>query len=320
MPLGEVTYTVPFWYGNAHIQTMVPSLFRRVPIEKPGRTRFELGDGDFVDFDLYNTGSSHLVILSHGLEGSSHRAYILGMVKTLTVHGFDCLAWNFRGCSGEINRLERWYHSGDVGDLEQLVKYAFQNLGYRSVSLIGFSMGGNITLRFLADSSWGKKITSAVTFSVPCDLQSSAERLAMPQNRIYMLWFLKSLLPKVREKAKRHPHYLSTVDVRRIRTFYDFDNMVTAPLHGFRDAFDYWTRCSSKPIIEEIRVPTLLVNARNDPFLAPECFPEQQAARSRYVHLETPAHGGHVGFAGVSSRESRYWSEQRALEFLTKQT
>jgi len=299
--------------ANGHLQTILPVLFRRVvPITRE-RERIETPDGDFLDLDWNRDHrSDSLVIITHGLEGNSANASVQGMVAAFHHAGWDSLAWNLRGCSGERNRLLRTYHSGAWEDLQCVIEHAAGE--YQIIVLVGFSIGGNLTLKYLGDhgSVIHPAIKGAVTFSVPCDLASSALALERNINSIYMNHFLRDLRRKIREKAKMFPEGISTEGIDRIRTFREFDGSYTAPLNGFLSAEDYWARASSKPSLTAITVPTLLVNALNDPFLGPECFPTKEAEVNPHFHLELPESGGHLGFITLGKE---YWSETRAVEF-----
>ncbi len=210
------------------------------------------------------------------------------------------------------------FHSGATEDLQAVFDHVVAARRPERVALVGFSLGGNLTLKFLAEQgdTPAPMLGRAVAISVPCDLASSAARLARWDNRIYMRRFLHTLARGVQEKAARFPGAIDVTGVGRMRTFAEFDDRFTAPIHGFRDAADYWSRCSSRPLLGRVQVPTLILNARDDPFLTPECFPVREAERSAFVHLEAPAHGGHVGFVTFGSN-GEYWSESRAAGFLT---
>ena len=255
------------------------------------------------------------MIISHGLEGHSKRAYVVGMARMAVGEGWDVLAWNFRGCGGEMNRLPRLYCNADTEDLHAVVTCAVEK-GYSSIVLIGFSMGGNVSLLYLGRES--RRIPDAVAgtvaFSVPCDLQGCAQALARPACRIYMNRFLVELKRKLEIKQRDYPALISLQGYRKIRDFKAFDDRYTAPFHGFKDAEDYWTRCSCLPWLGSIRVPTLLINAVNDPFLSPSCYPA--SLHNPLVRLVTPTQGGHCGFPS-SGNGTRYWSEQAAAQFLS---
>lgn len=317
MPLiSHSSYRPPRWLRNGHAQTIFPALFRRVPLVTKSRERLELSDGDFLDLDWnIDNQSDRVAILTHGLEGTSTNPYVQGMAAALRRNGWDVLAWNLRGCSGETNRLLRSYHSGVTEDLHRVVEHALETKRYPRVALIGFSIGGNITLKYLGEAAPDPRVDRAVVFSVPCDLGSSSRKLESRANRIYMKRFLDTLATKIREKIERYPDQLTDQGLRKMRTFGEFDEAYTAPLHGFRDAADYWKHASSKPVLTEIRIPTLLVSALDDPFLPSECFPIEAARANSNFHLETPERGGHLGFVTFNPL-NEYWTETRAIEFL----
>ncbi|MEM6782139.1 MAG: alpha/beta fold hydrolase [Bacteroidota bacterium] len=319
-------YRPPWWLRNGHVQTVFASQGRSVPPVAYRRERLDTDDGDFIDLDwLTRPAPSNgapgapppptLAVVAHGLEGNTHRPYVRGMVHALHTTGLDVLAWNFRGCSEEPNRLLRSYHSGATDDLRRILQHAGR-CGYPTCALVGFSLGGNLTLKFLAEEGdeAQRRIAAAVAISVPVDLAAGAAHLARWENRGYMVYFMRKLRRKVYEKAQRYPE-LSTEGLDRMRTFQAFDDAYTAPIHGFRDAEDYWARCSARPHLHRIAVPTLVINAADDPFLPPACYPYAEAATSPYLTLDVPAHGGHVGFA---TRDGAYWSERRAADFFAQ--
>ncbi|MEI6082088.1 MAG: alpha/beta fold hydrolase [Verrucomicrobiota bacterium] len=314
MPLlASSTYRTPWGLTNGHLQTIMPVIFRRVAPITCERQRIETPDGDFLDLDWNRDHCSEsLVIITHGLEGNSANASVQGMATAFHRAGWDTLAWNLRGCSGEMNRLLRTYHSGAWEDLQCVIDQAAG--AYRDIALVGFSIGGNLTLKYLGDrgSAIHPSIKGAVAFSAPCDLASSALVLESRINRIYMNHFMRDLHRKIREKAVAFPEGISMEGLALIRTFREFDGTYTAPLNGFLSAEDYWARASSKPSLHGITVPTLLVNALNDPFLGPECFPREEAEANPHFYLELPKSGGHLGFISL---EKEYWSETRAVEF-----
>lgn len=317
MPVIASKYKVPTWIGGKHAQTILPALFRTVAGIDYLRERISTEDDDFLDLDWSRVGSSQLTILSHGLEGSSRSPYLLGMVKELNARGWDTLSWNFRGCSGEPNRSVRLYHGGCIDDLKQVVDHACKTKAYRRVCLIGFSLGGNITLKYVGDlkAHLPSVLDQICVFSVPCDLYACARSLSSGINRLYLNLFLVTLKQKVAEKAKAHPGLFSSLDLEKIEDFIDLDNQVTAPLWGYKDAVHYYNECSSKHSLVKIEHPTLIVNAMNDPFLHPACFPHEVCQKSPHVTLESPSDGGHQGF--IKDRLiGTYWSEERALSFL----
>lgn len=322
--LSTPRYRPPFPFTSGHMQTAYPTLFRRTPETNPVRERIEIDDGDFIDIDwhhapdLNNSKLTKLVIVSHGLEGNSRKKYPLGMAKIMSDHGWDVICLNFRGCSGEPNRLPRLYHSGVTDDLHHIIHHGLDK-HYESVALIGFSMGGNQTLKYLGEDPdlVPDRVCGAAVFSVPCRLDDAAEVIGRSSNRPYMRYFMKGLKEKIREKAIRFPDLVNTSGLDEITTFEPFDDKYTAPIHGFKDAADYYRRCSSVQFLHKIRIPTLIVQAQDDPFLSPTCYPFDEAERNEKLFLEMPEFGGHVGFMG-SWLEKYYWSEKRALSFLEK--
>jgi predicted alpha/beta-fold hydrolase len=312
------TYRAPSWLPGGHVQTIYPALFRRIPALASRSERLELADGDFIDLEWSGDCGPRLAILSHGLEADLKTGYIQGMAAALIRRGWDVLTWNFRGCGGEPNRLLRMYHSGATEDLQAVVSHALANHPALSIDLVGFSLGGNLTLKYLGEcpAELPQRLHRAVTFSVPCNLACSSRQLSIPSNRVYMNRFLVAMRAKIRAKKAQFPDQLDLTGLDRIRTFHEFDDRYTAPIHGFRDAADYWARNSSRQFLPQITLPTLLVNAANDPFLGPACYPRDEAADSGFFHFESPATGGHVGFPTFGNG-GEYWSETRAVRFLS---
>jgi len=307
-------YSPPRFLFNAHLETIYPALFRRVTLSTPyTRERIATPDNDFLDLDWITQGSQELVIISHGLEGDSYRPYIKGMASAMTRQGFDVLAWNYRGCSQEMNHQLRFYHSGATDDLDLVVQHAAAK-AYKAICLIGFSLGGNITLKYLGERQPLSVIKRAAVFSVPMDLHTSCNTISQPGNRIYAARFLKSLRNKIVRKSAAFPE-LDIRDIHKIATIQDFDDRYTAPLHGFPDAVTYYRLCSSVNFVKSITTPTLIVNAKNDPFLSPECYPTDLLKGHPFVSFEIPMRGGHVGFAELNT-SGTYWSESRAVQFL----
>jgi len=319
MAVLKSTYKAPYWLRSGHVQTVLPSLFRQVSITPYKRERFETDDNDFIDLDWSqvnpNTTSDSLVVICHGLEGDTHRPYVKGMVKAFNQRGLDVLAMNFRTCSGVINRQLRFYHSGETSDLLRVIKHA-EGKGYKNIFLVGFSLGGNVILTLLGRETnlVPSCVKRAVAFSVPCDLAGSSKQLSSSINSIYMSRFIRDLRVKMADKEKLYPQVISLEGYDSIKTFEHFDNRYTAPVHGFDDAWDYWRKSSSANFVQNITIPTLLVNAADDPFLSDSCFPYEQAKSSEFFNLEVPKYGGHVGFMPFKNG-TKYWSEQRAVEF-----
>ena len=317
MPLIQnSTYKRPKWLFNSHLETIYPAIFRKVELLKLTSERITTPDGDFLELDWYRNANSKLVIISHGLEGNSSRAYMLGMAKIFFKNGFDVLTWNFRGCGTEMNNQVIFYHSGATYDLDFVVKHAEKN--YEEIHLIGFSLGGNLTLKYLGEKKSSiPKIKKGVAISVPMHLASSCEKISKGENTLYSKRFLKTLKEKVVKKSLAHPGKIPVGTLRNIKTLSDFDDYFTGPLHGFSDAEEYYEVNSSLYFLDQIEVPSLILNAQNDPFLSEKCFPVHLSRNLEKVFFEFPKYGGHVGFSPENS-DLPYYSEQRAIEFIAK--
>jgi uncharacterized protein len=313
------SYRPPPLLSNGHLQTILPSLLRCVNGVRYRRERIATPDEDFIDLDWSRHGSRHLVLLCHGLEGSSRAAYMQGMVDAFNQAGWDAVAYNYRGCSGTINRQLRAYHSGATDDLAIVHRHIATTQAYRSIGFVGFSLGGNLVLKYLGENapSLPPERHWAAAVSVPCDLKASARRLERAVNHVYNWRFLRTLTAKARWKARRYPGCIDTSRLQSVHSLKAFDDLYTAPVHGFRDAEDYWRRCSALGFLNRIRVPTLLINALNDPFLSSSCFPYAAARRNENLFLETPASGGHVGFLPLDLK-GPFWHETRVVQFARK--
>jgi predicted alpha/beta-fold hydrolase len=278
------------------------------------RERINTPDDDFLDLDWLRQKSNKLIILSHGLEGNSQRSYIKGMATIFFKNGYDVLAWNYRGCSEEMNRTIRFYHSGATDDLDLVVEHS-ASLGYSEINLIGFSLGGNLTLKYMGEKSTTLHplIKKGIAFSVPLNLHTSCIEISKSSNWVYNQRFLKSLKAKVISKAKQM-EAINTAPLSSIKSLIEFDDHYTAPIHGFKGAVDYYHQCSAIRYIESINRPALIVNALNDPFLSKDCYPDHLQDHP-YLQFEYPERGGHVGFA-LFNQNGIYWSELRALQYI----
>lgn len=261
---------------------------------------------------------SELIIVSHGLEGSMESAYMIGLTRTLLGAGYGVLTWNMRGCGKLRNRLPTWYHSGQSEDLRAVINHALQKTD-STISLLGISVGGNITLKYLGEESTAvsDRLRSAMAVSVPMDLRASADTLATARNAIYMQYLLRPLRARMLEKKSRFPELFEVTGLSSIRTFHEFDRRFTAPMHGFTSVDDYWDRSSSIHFAPSITIPTLLISSLDDPFLSPSCFPHAIARSNPNLFLETPAHGGHVGFI-ESLHLEQTWLDRRAAAFFNE--
>lgn len=318
MPIVNSSYNPPLFFKNGHLSTIYSGLLRKVEHLNQIRIRLTLPDTDFLDLDwsYAKTTSKKLVIIIHGLEGSSKRAYIRGSAKLLSESGFDICAINLRGCSGSVNKLYRSYHSGDTEDLQAVIEHVLQLDSYQEIYLHGFSLGGNLLLKYLGEErNIPQEIKGAVAISVPCQLADSLNQLLHFKNTLYAKRFKGNLINKLREKKELFPNLISEEDIKRVNTLKDFDDIYTSKAHGFKDAVDYYDQCSSLQFLKSIKVPTLIINAQNDSFLGDECYPIDIAKNHNNLYLEIPKFGGHVGFHGAKNHT---YAERRTLEFISK--
>ncbi|MCB0330929.1 MAG: alpha/beta fold hydrolase [Bdellovibrionales bacterium] len=303
------------FFRQTDLQTILSSSLRKASTPRYERQRLETPDGDFLDIDICKNNTTHLVVILHGLEGCSRSPYVKGMVSALRAGKFDIAAMNFRGCSGEPNRKPYSYHSGSSEDLSLAVGEFASH--YERISLVGFSLGGNVLLKYLGEhgSNIPACLYRAVAISTPIHLQSCAEQMANVRNAFYMKRFLRMLKEKLELKTKLFPSEVSLDDFESIKTFRQFDDRYIAPYWGFQDAVDYYQQSSALSVLSSITIPTLLLNAMDDSFLTPKCFPYSLASESEVLFLETPKFGGHVGFFS-NPLAKPYWSEVRAKLFL----
>lgn len=305
-----------WWLPGAHAQTLFPHLFRRHAPPPLRRERLELDDGDFIDLDWTGRRNSPLVILLHGLEGSIRSHYAGGLIRSLYDCGFETALMNFRGCSGEPNRLPRGYHSGETGDLGTVLQHLNSRGPQRPIYLVGISLGGNVLLKWLGENPDQHRVKKAIAISVPFELNTAALRLQTGASRLYQAHLLHKLRRSMHAKAGRIALPIDTGRLKSLTTFRQFDDQVTAPLHGFRDVDDYYQRSSSRQFIKHIRCPTLILQARNDPFMTPEAIPSSTELGPN-VQLEVSNSGGHVGFvAGRWPWSPVYWLDQRVCSAL----
>jgi predicted alpha/beta-fold hydrolase len=303
------------------MQTIVPALLRRVNSIHYERERIDTPDGDFLDIDWLKSDTKKIALLIHGLEADTNMPYMKGMAKKLHSAGWCVAAMNLRGCSGEVNKKARAYHSGSTDDVETAVSFILRYYPCEEMVLVGFSLGGNLTLKFLGEkgTSLPKEISKAVTISVPCDLTAGSTRLDSRLSFIYRDRFLKTLKLKLLQRQERLPFGLTVPEIKKIASLFEFDSRYTAPMYGFRDAPDYYETCSAKKFIRNIKIPTLIITAKNDPFFTGDCLPFEECDQHPNVFLETPEEGGHVGFC-TDLVAGNYYSEQRAIEFLQRET
>jgi uncharacterized protein len=314
MPIHTSRFHPPWPLRSGHAATILSVFMPSPDFHWAHRQRHELPDGDFLDYDHTEPRHGRLALLSHGLEGSSQAIYIRQMAAGLSTAGWDVWGWNYRGCSGVLNRRPHFYHSGATDDLHALVEKA--STTYPEIVLIGFSLGGNLLLKYLGERAALPEIKKAVAISAPVDLASSARAIDQRRlNIIYQKRFLRTLKEKIAAKAQLFPHEIKTDRLAQVTTLSEFDDFFTAPLHGFASAADYWEKCSAQRYFDGLRVPALLLNAKNDPILDTPSFPDKIAAAHDFLTLEMPAHGGHVGFIDLE-KNTTPWFVRRTLEYL----
>lgn len=316
-------YRAPRWLPGGNAQTIFPYFTNLNAAIVYQRERWELADGDFIDIDwLEGAANKPLVVLFHGLEGSSSSHYALSIMHFLKLFGWWGAIVHFRGCSGTPNRLPRAYHAGDSLEINNMLQHVIQrNDSYQQSTnkvcyAIGISLGGNALLKWLGEQETqaSNLIAGAVAVSAPLDLTAAGKVLDTGFNKVYTHHFLTTLKQKALRKSQQFPGLLDSQAIAACHSLYEFDNLVTAPLHGFKNTDDYWHQSSSKPWLASIHVPTLLINARNDPFLPEHVLPDQSAV-SAAVSLEFPQQGGHVGFIRGSFPGKLDWLPQRIMQF-----
>ncbi|WP_348661310.1 alpha/beta fold hydrolase [uncultured Olleya sp.] len=303
-------------FRNGHVSTIYSGVMRKVEGVTQKRERITLPDQDFIDLDWSYAGNKtkQLLVVLHGLEGNAQRHYMLGSAKMANQNNMDAVCVNFRGCSGEVNKTFQSYHSGKTDDLASVIKHITSQFDYDTIYLNGFSLGGNVILKYLGETlDLPKQIKAAVTVSVPVYLRGSLEQLMSSKNYVYSKKFLRNLRTKLVEKQQLFPQKINNQDLSAVRTLKDFDDVYTSKAHGFKDAYDYYEQASSLQYLKHISIPTLLINAQNDSFLSKECYPIQEAEENTNFYLEMPKYGGHVGFY---DQQNVYYSEKRMLQFI----
>ena len=316
--LNIMDFPAPRWLPGGHLQTIYPATCIAKPAVAYRRERWDAPDGDFVDVDFVDGRPGQpMVVLFHGLEGSSDSHYARALMAAIAARGWSGAVPHFRGCSGQINRAPRFYHSGDAAEVDWLLRRLetqARAAGAGRFYATGVSLGGNALLRWLGESQHEAEfVDAACAVSAPLDLAGGGAALARGFNRLYTRVFLQTMKSKSLKKLQQFPQLFDRDRMLRARDLYAFDNIVTAPLHGFRDTDDYWNRASAKHVLDDITVPTLVLNAHNDPFLPPNFLPR---GASPQVTLEYPREGGHVGFATGAPPGRLDWLPRRVLRFL----
>ncbi|WP_299103471.1 alpha/beta fold hydrolase [uncultured Winogradskyella sp.] len=316
MPIIEPTYKPPFWAKTSFTSTVFSGLARRVEGVEQIRERITLPDTDFLDLDwsYAKQKSNKVIVLLHGLEGSAQRPYIQGTAKLFNENNIDAVGVNFRGCSGEPNRLFRSYHSGATEDLEAVIQHVLSKSKYDEIYIKGISLGANMALKYAGEKvDLPKELKAVIAVSTPCYLKGSCEALLSLRNKHYAIRFLAHLKEKLKPKLEQFPQNITIKDFNSIKTLIDFDDVYTSKAHGFNGALDYYDKASCLQFLPDIKVPSLIINALNDSFLSPECFPVKEAKHNSNLYLEMPKHGGHVGFI---DKGNVYYNEKRALDFV----
>ena len=311
-------YKPPFLFRNSYVNTIYPVYFRKHVQPRYERVRLDTPDEDFLDLDFSRVGGKNLVIVLHGLEGSSQSQYARGISVYFNGQKCDALAVNHRGCSEENNLRPHSYHMGATDDLRFIIDYLIKNENYEKIWLVGFSLGGNITLKYLGEESENlpEVVKGAAVFSVPIDIPSANEEIRKRKNTLYLSKFLETMKAKAQDKMVRLPEEFPVYKTFNPKTFNEFDEMITAPVHGFDSAEDYWIKSSSIRFIPDIKIPTLLVNAQDDTFLSEKCYPIELAKQHPFFYFEMPKYGGHCGFY-EKQKDNFVWYERRAWDFLS---
>ena len=305
-----------WWLPGPHLQTLWPVFLRPVAHVKLIRERLELPDGDFVDLDWGPPHPGPLVVVFHGLEGSSRSHYAAGILTALDAAGYQGTVMHFRGCSGEVNRLPRSYHAGDTHDMQFTIAALEERFPQRLILGIGYSMGGNALLKWLGQSGVENPLHAAVAVSVPFKLAAATERLEHGLSRLYHRYLLNKLRASAKRKTSRPDFPVDLKGLNKLRSLRTFDDTITAPLNGYRDVAEYYSSASSRQYLKGIQKPTLILHAKDDPFMTPDIIPSE-AELSPSITLEVSNQGGHVGFiAGATPTKPHYWLENRIVAWL----
>lgn len=304
-------FQAPPWLRNGHAQTLWPHFFRRAPDVPLREDTLDLPDGDCLRLAWAPPAPGPVVIVLHGLGGCAHSGYALGLLRRLHREGYQGVVMQFRGAGGVPNRLPRFFHAGETGDLQTTALHVRSRFPHRPMAVVGFSMGGIITLNWLAEHGPDCPVDTAITVSTPLRLAECSRHLNKGLSRIYQWELVRGLKRMVTTKLATQPLTVEPAQLRSIRTLWDFDDRLTGPLHGFRDAVEYYTRCSPIHRLARIRTPTLLLQAADDPFIPRDTLPHASAVPPD-VYMELSQHGGHVGFVnGPTPVRPVYWLEDR---------
>ena len=318
MPIIESTYNPPYIFRNYHISTIYAAKLRSVKPVAQSRERLKLKDGDFIDIDWSTANScrsNKVLVILHGLDGNAQRPYVLGLAHHFNKYGWDVAAINFRGCSGEINKLYKSYNAGASEDLDLVITSILSKKQYETLAINGFSLGANLLLKYLGEGNdLPQELKAAVAISAPCDLYASLKKLEESRNWIYSTRFIMQLKKQLFLREKHFPEEITKEQISNCTNLFQIDELYTSQAHGYASALEYYEKSSALSFLANIKTPTLLINAKNDGFLSENSSPYPIAENSLNLYLETPEYGGHVGF--LQKKDATY-TEERALEFIT---
>ena len=318
MPILKSNFSPTLPFKNGHFNTMYRPLFMKA-VGTYTRKRVTTWDADFIDLDFTTVGSKTIVLLIHGLEGSSNSHYMVSASQMLNNNGFDAVCMNLRGCSGEDNLLLQTYHSGKTDDIKFIIEYLIENYQYKNIAIVGFSLGGNMTLKYLGEfaNELPTQVKGGVAVSVPIDLTSAQAEMNKLKNKIYMQEFMRTMKIKLLQKKEKFPDFkLDKKLLYKATKFRHIEKQFTVPVFGFKSSEDYWTKASCKPYISKIKTTALLINAKDDSFLSKECYPFKEAENSNNFYFMQPDYGGHVGFISSFNVAENSWLEQQVVQFI----
>lgn len=304
------------WYSfNKHLATIVPSTFRKVTGFEYQREQMLLSDGDFLDLDWVKNNAKRLIVITHGLEGSSDKQYVKGLAVHFANNGWDVLAWNCRSCSGEMNIAPKLYHHGDIDDISEVLKHISVQNNYKEIGLAGYSMGGVINTKFIALGSRAlvENINFNIAISTPCDLQACAKTLDKKSNFIYKKKFMKNLMAKLIAKEQQFPGIIKTKLFDSIHTWEEFDELISAPFNGYKNATELYKKATINQFLDQIHTSTLILNSVDDPMIPLESNPIEYCKDNAYIKLVLTDKGGHCGF--MQNGNKLTFAEEYALEF-----
>ncbi len=308
-------------FSNPHFQTTLPSILNRRKKAHYALQRFELDDGDFLDLawqQLPSVDSRPIIIIFHGLEGSVRSPYAFRMMEALDKKGFNSVVMHFRGCYGETNRLARAYHSGETEDAKTFIQHLASQYPQRPLGAVGYSLGGNMLMKLQGELADASPLFAAVSVSAPLRLEMTADHINSGASRFYQKVLMDSLKERLLEKFEQHDYEkilgLKKEDVSGWKSFWEYDDLFTGPIHGFENAEDYYTRSSAQQYLQHITKPTLIIHAKDDPFMPVSVLPDEEDLPEN-IAMEVSEHGGHVGFVGGTLLKPKYWLEERIVGF-----